>query len=94
MNSPVGDSQGNDRVENADQRVHGLIRTLQGCIGGGDLNTRIRSNYPMFAWMVEWSAGQITRSVKGEWSEGPRTERHADMTREPQSQSLGRRSCT
>ena len=46
MNSPVGESQSNGRVENAVQRVQGQRR----------LNTRIRSSDTIFPWMVEWSA--------------------------------------
>ena len=46
MNSPVGESQSNGRVENAVQRVQGQRR----------FNTRVRSSDTIFPWMVEWSA--------------------------------------
>ena len=65
MNSPVGESQSNCRVENAVQRVQGLIRTVNDALGRR-LNTRIKSSDPMLAWMVEWSAGLIARCVKGQ----------------------------
>ena len=41
-----------------------LIRTLKDALERR-LNTRIRSSDTIFPWMVEWSAGLITRYVKG-----------------------------
>ena len=64
MNSFVGESQSNDRVENAVQRVQGFIRTLEDALERR-LNTRIRSSDTIFLRMVGWSAGLITRYVKG-----------------------------
>ena len=63
-NRSVGESQSNDKVENAVQRVQGLIRTLKNALDK-ILNTRIKSSDPVFACVVEWSAGPITRYVKG-----------------------------
>ena len=57
----------NDRVENALQRVQGLIRTLKDALERR-LNTKIRSNDPIFPWMVEWSARLITRNAKSQTS--------------------------
>ena len=54
MNSPVGESQSNGRVESTVQIVHGLIRTLQDALERR-LNTRIRSSDPIFPLTVEWS---------------------------------------
>ena len=51
-----------DVVENAVQRVQGLIRTLKDALERR-LNTRIRSSDPIF--LTEWSAGLSTRCVKG-----------------------------
>ena len=48
MNSPVGESQSNGRVENAVQRVQGLIRTLKGALERR-LNTKTRSSDPTFS---------------------------------------------
>ena len=64
VNSPVGESQSNGRVENAVQRVQVLIRTLKDALERR-LNARIRSSDAIFPWMVEWAAGLITRYVKG-----------------------------
>ena len=63
MNSPVDESQSNGRVENAVQRVQNLIRTLKDALEKR-LNTRVMSSDPIFPWIVEWSAGLITRYVK------------------------------
>ena len=56
MNSTVGESQSSGRVENAVQRVQGLIRALKDALERR-LNTRIWSSDAIFPWMVEWSAG-------------------------------------
>ena len=58
----LGKSRSNSRVDNAVQRVQGLIRTLKDALEKR-LNTRIKSSDPIFAWMVEWSTGRITRYV-------------------------------
>ena len=86
MNSPVGESQSNGRVENAVQRVQGLNRTFQDALETW-LNTRIRSGNTIFPWIVEWSAGLITRYVKGE---SGRTAYRGSRTR---CASPGRRVC-
>ena len=62
--SPVCESQSN-RVQNAVQRVQNLIRTLKDVLEKS-LNTRVKSSDPIFPWVVEWSAGLITRYVKGQ----------------------------
>ena len=64
MNSRVGESQGN-RVQNAVQRVQNLNRTLKDALEK-ILNTRVMSSDPIFSWVVEWSAGLITRYVNGQ----------------------------
>ena len=67
-NSPVGESQSNGRVEIAVQGVQGLMRTFKDALERR-LNTRIKSSDAIFPWMVEWSAGLITRCVKGQTGE-------------------------
>ena len=60
MNSPVGESQSNGRVENAVQRVQGQRR----------LSTSIRSSDTIFPWMVEWSArGNDAQPRRRVWKE-------------------------
>ena len=61
----MGESQSNGRVENAVQRVQGLIRTQKDALERR-LNTRIRSSDPIFPWVVELSEGLITRYVNGQ----------------------------
>ena len=63
----MGESQSNGRVENAVQRVQGLIRTFEDALEKR-LNARVKSSDPIFSWMVEWSAGLVTRYVKGQTS--------------------------
>ena len=61
-NSTVDESA---RWENAAQMLQGLIRTLRDALQRRQ-NTIIRSSDPIFAWTAEWSAGLITRYVRGE----------------------------
>ena len=50
-------------MENVEQRVHCLIRTLKDV-----LERRLNARNPMFTWMVQLSAGLITRYVKTQTS--------------------------
>ena len=63
VNRTVGESQSIGRVENAVQRVQGLIRTLKDALER-TLTTRIRSNDPIF----QWTRGFKTK--KEEWTRG------------------------
>ena len=65
LNSPVGESQSNGRVENAVQTVQGVIRTLKDALETR-LNTRIKSSDATLPSMVERSALLITSYVKGQ----------------------------
>eukprot|EP00973_Karenia_brevis_P068453 9520545-Karenia_brevis.AAC.1 len=55
VNSPVGDSQSNGRVENAIGRVQAGIRTLKHATES-ELKTLISTGHPLFPWLVEWVA--------------------------------------
>lgn len=64
VNSSVGDSRGNGRVENAVQRVQNQSRRIL-----DNLQVKCGFNlameHPIFDWLIEWSAGLIRRYVKG-----------------------------
>ena len=64
-NSPVGESQANGRVENANNRVEGIIRTLRSDLESA-LGVKISGTHPVFPWLVRWAGELITRQVVGE----------------------------
>ena len=65
VNSPVGDSQSNGRVENAIRRVQAGIRTLKHATEA-EIKTAVSTGHPLFPWLVEWAADLLTRySVNG-----------------------------
>ena len=65
VNSPVGESASNGRIENAIQRVEGLARTIR-----SDLETslgfKVNKCNPLYTWMIRWAAELLTRQVRGE----------------------------
>ena len=65
MNSSVDNRRGMAELRTQFRECRVLIRTLNDVLERR-LNTRIRSSDPAFPWMVEWSAGLITRYVKRE----------------------------
>ena len=60
VNSPVGDSQSNGRVENAIKKVRNMVKTIlsslesRWCI-------RVTRDHPVYPWMFEWAADLMTR---------------------------------
>ena len=65
VNSPVGESESNGRVENAIKRVQEKIRSLRSQI---EHNTRqgIRDDTPIMAWLVRWAVELISRHAPAE----------------------------
>ena len=60
VNSPVGDSKSNGRVENAIKRLQGMLRTIRHNLEA-KLGVRVTREHPLYAWLVEWAADLITR---------------------------------
>ena len=60
INSPVGDSQSNGRVENAIKRVQGMVRTIRHDLEA-KLGVKIGRDHPYYPWMIEWAADLLTR---------------------------------
>lgn len=64
VNSSVGDSRGNGRVENAVQRVQNQFRRVLDSLQAKS-GFNLSMDHPLFDWLLEWSAGLINRYVKG-----------------------------
>ena len=60
VNSPVGDSMSNGRVENAIKRFQGMFRALKHDLEG-HLGAKIGRKHPLFPWMIQWAGDLITR---------------------------------
>ena len=60
VNSPVGDSKSNGRVENAIRRVQSMIRTLRSGLEA-KLGVKIGRGHALYPWLIEWAADLITR---------------------------------
>ena len=60
INSPVGDSKSNGRVENTIRRVQGMVRTLRSSLES-KLGIKIAKGHPLYPWLLEWAADVLTR---------------------------------
>ena len=60
VNSPVGDSQSNGRVENAFKKVRNVVKTIHSSLGSR-WGVRVARDHPVYPWVFEWAADLMTR---------------------------------
>ena len=60
VNSPVGDSQSNGRVENATKKVRNQVKTILS-VWGQNGRVRVARDHPVYPWVFEWAADLMTR---------------------------------
>ena len=60
VNSPVGDSQSNGRVENAIKKVRNMVKTILSSLESR-WGIRVTRDHPVHRWMFEWAADLMTR---------------------------------
>ena len=60
MNSPVGDSQSNGRVENAIKKVRNMVKTILSSLESR-WGVRVSRDHPVYPWVFEWAADLMTR---------------------------------
>ena len=65
MNSPVGESQSNGRVENAIRRIQEKARALRHHLERG-IQQRIPDDSSIMAWFVRWAGGLISKYAIGD----------------------------
>ena len=65
INSPVGESACNGRIENAIRRVQEKMRTLRHQLETG-IGQTIPDQSPIMAWMAKWAAELISKYSLGE----------------------------
>ena len=65
VNSPVGESESNGRVENAIRRVQEKIRTLRHQLETG-IKCNIPDTAPIMAWLIRWAAEVISKYAPGD----------------------------
>ena len=64
INSPVGESESNGRVENAIRRVQDKVRTLRAQIEG-EAGIKVNELSNIMSWMVRWAAELVTKHSIG-----------------------------
>ena len=70
VNSPVGESESNGRVENSIRRVQEKIRTLRHHVEQ-HAKIKISEQSPVMAWMVRWAAELISKYSRGDDGKSP-----------------------
>ena len=65
VNSPVGESESNGRVENAIRRVQEKIRTLRHQVEAG-IKCSIPDAAPTMAWLTRWVAEILSKYAPGD----------------------------
>ena len=60
VNSPAGDSQSNERVENAIKKVLNMVKTILSSLESR-WGVRVARGYPVYPWVFEWAADLMTR---------------------------------
>ena len=60
VDSPVGDSQSNGRVENAIKKVRNMVKTILASLESR-WGIRVARDHPVYRWVFEWAADLMTR---------------------------------
>ena len=60
VNSPVGDSQSNGRVENAIMKGRNMVKTILSSLES-KWGIRVTRDHPLYPWLFEWAADLMTR---------------------------------
>ena len=60
VNSPVGDSQSNGRVENAIKKVRNMVKTILSSLESR-WGVRVTRDHTVYPWVFEWAADLMTR---------------------------------
>ena len=60
VNSPVGDSQSNGRVENAIKKVRNMVKTIPSSLESR-WGVRVARDHRVYPWVFEWAADLMTR---------------------------------
>ena len=88
VNSPVGDSQSNGRVENAIKKVRNMVKTILSSLQSR-WGIRVARDHPVYPWVFEWTADLMTRFAHV----GNLGKTAVQLIRDSKS-SRARRSCT
>ena len=60
VNSPVGDSRSNGRVENAIKKVRNMVKTILSSLESR-WGIRVARDHPVYPWVFEWAGDLMTR---------------------------------
>ena len=82
IDSPVGESESNGRVENAIRRVQERTRVLRHQVEER-IRCKIFDSSPLLAWMVRWAAELISKYSCGDDGEFPHERLHGEKCPTP-----------
>ena len=82
VNSPVGESEGNGRVENAIRRVQEKARVLRHQLEEG-IKQGVEDSSPIMAWLVRWAAELFSKYSRGDDGVSPHERIHGEKCLTP-----------
>ena len=82
VNSPVGESESNGRVENAIRRVQEKSRALRHQLES-NIKMKILDSTPIMAWLVRWAAELISKYSCGDDGKSPHERLHGEKCTTP-----------
>ena len=82
VNSPVGESESNGRVENAIRRVQEKTRVLRHQLET-NIKMKIIDSTPVMAWHVQWSAELLSKYTRGDDGKSPHERLHGERCTTP-----------
>ena len=82
VNSPVGESESNGRVENAIQRIQEKTRALRHQLET-NIKMKIMDSTPIMAWLVRWAAELLSKYSCGDDGKSPHERIHGEKCATP-----------
>ena len=82
VNSPVGESECNGRVENAIRRIQEKTRALRHALEHG-IKEKTQEDAPIMAWLVRWSAELLSKYSVGDDGKSPYERMRGSQCRTP-----------
>ena len=82
VNSPVGESESNGRVENAIRRVQEKTTVLRHQLET-NIKMKIFDSTPVMSWLVRWSAELLSKYTRGDDGKSPHERLHGERCTTP-----------
>lgn len=82
VNSPVGESESNGRVENAIRRIQEKSRVLRHQLEE-NMMVKLPDSSPVMAWLIRWAAELLSKYSCGDGGKSPHERLHGDKCTTP-----------